>query len=549
MDNKALVKRFLQVKERRTTVQQTWDIIEELVMPYRGRFFKDITDEHAVEWRNRKVWDSTAVMAHQNLAASLHGSLTSPAINWFEILFRDDKLNENKEASTWLRNASEQVYYELQDSNFNLEINEAYQDICGYGTSFLTEEEVNPDSWEGIIFQGVPLKEAFFEEDFLGQCRYFYRHFKWDATKILSKFGEEVPQNIKEAAERGDDQKFEVVFCIYPRNIAKPELATVLEATQRPYGFKYLTVNGSELLGKEGGYYEMPVFVPRWRKTSESQWGNSPAMFALADILTVNEWVEIMTVWSEKQTDPPIFIEERAQIADLELSASSVNVVRNIDGMKEWVSAGNISVTESGIDQLRDNIRNYFFNDQLNFPSPQNTPMTATEAQIRYELMQRLLGPTLGRLQSDMLDPIIQRTFNMLARAGQFPQVPDIVLKSNPEMDIRYLGALARAQRVDQAQAVERWAMSLANLSQVMPGVLDVPDDEKIARELGILLNVDPKLMRDSGEVQAVRKQRATQQQQMEKAALASATGQAAQEVGQGEQALQDAETQGGTLQ
>lgn len=547
MDNKALVKRFLQVKERRTTIQQTWDIIEEYVMPYRGRFFRDVTDEHAVQWKNRKAWDSTAIIAHQNLAASLHGSLTSPAINWFEIRYRESELNENKEAALWLRDASEQVYFELQDSNFNLEINEAYQDICGYGTSFLTEEEVNPDDWEGVIFQGVPLKEAFFEEDFMGRPRFFYRHFKWEATKIVSKFGDEVPQNIKEAAERGDDQRFEVVFCIYPRNVSKPEYASVLAATERPYGFKYITVAGAHSLGTEGGYYEMPVFAPRWRKTSESQWGNSPAMFALSDILTVNEWIEIMTVWSEKQTDPPIFIDELAQITDLNLNASSINVVRNIDRMKEWVSQGNIAVTEAGIDRLQDNIRNYFFNDQLNFPSPQNTPMTATEAQIRYELMQRLLGPTLGRLQSDMLDPIIQRTFNMMARAGQFQNVPQVVVDTNPDMDIRYLGALARAQRVDQAQAVERWAMSLANLSQVMPGVLDVPDDEEIARQLGMLLNVDPIMMRDSREVEAKRNKRAADEEMMRRSQQAAAAGQAAQEMGAGEQALNDAE--GGTIQ
>lgn len=547
MDNKEIIQRFLRVKERRTTVQQIWDMIEEYVMPYRGRFFKETETEHSVDWRKRQIWDSTAVMAHQNLAASLHGALTSPSINWFEIRYRQKLLNENGEASRWLANASQSVFYALQDSNFNLEINESYQDVAGYGTSFLTEEEVNPDRWEGIIFQGVPLKESHFEEDFKGQVRYFYRHFKWDATKIVSKFGEKVPPHIKKAAADGNDQKFDVVFCIYPRQVEKPEFAALLAPKQRPFGYKYVTVNGAHMLGEEGGYYEMPVFAPRWRKTSESQWGNSPAMFALADILTVNQWVEIMTVWSEKQTDPPIFIEERALISDLNLSAASVNVVRNLDRMREWVSQGNIAVTQQGIEQLRRNIRNYFFNDQLNFPDPQNTPMTATEAQIRYELMQRLLGPTLGRLQSDMLDPIIQRTFNMMARAGQFPEVPQAVIDTNPDMDIEYLGALARAQRTDQAQAVERWALSLANLAQVMPGVLDVPNDEQIARQLGMLLNVDPAMMRDATEVEQVRQERQAQQQMLQQSQQAAAAGQAAEAVGRGEQALNEAE--GGTIQ
>jgi len=542
MDNRALIKRFQRVQSRRYTVQQVWERIEEFVMPFRGQFFQDVSGEDAVPWRKERTWDSTAVMAHQNLAASLHGALTSPAINWFEIRFRQKELNENREAADWLRQASERVFYELQDSNFNLEINEAYQDVAGYGTAFLSEEERGKDSWEGLIFSGVPLKEAYFEEDHMGQCSYFYRHYQWEAQKIVTKFGERVPDDIKKKAENASDERIDFVLCIYPRSVEKPQFASILAPEQRPFGYKYVTVNGHETLGEEGGYYEMPVFVPRWRKTSESQWGNSPATIAIADIQTVNKWVEIMTVWSEKQTDPPIFAEERSIISDLDLSAASVNVVRNIAGMREWVSNGNVAITMQGIDQLRRNIRNYFFNDQLNFPDPQNTPMTATEAQIRYELMQRLLGPTLGRLQSDMLNPIIERTFNMLVRAGQMPDVPQVIVDANPDMDIEYLGALARSQRMDQAQAVERWAMSLGNLSQVMPGVLDVPDDEAIARELGMLLNVDPTLMNSKEEVDMRRQQRAQQQAMMERQEMIARSGEAAQSVGEGEAALKAVE-------
>ena len=57
--------------------------------------------------------------------------------------------------------------------------------------------------------------------------------------------------------------------------------------------------------------------------------------------------------------------------------------------------------------------------------------MTATEVQVRYELMQRLLGPTLGRFQSEFLNPLIERVFGIMFRANAFLPAPEIFLKDN----------------------------------------------------------------------------------------------------------------------
>ncbi len=51
----------------------------------------------------------------------------------------------------------------------------------------------------------------------------------------------------------------------------------------------------------------------------------------------------------------------------------------------------------------------------------QNGPqMTATEVVQRNEEKMRLLGPVLGRLQSELLRPMIDRTFAILLRKKLF---------------------------------------------------------------------------------------------------------------------------------
>ena len=76
--------------------------------------------------------------------------------------------------------------------------------------------------------------------------------------------------------------------------------------------------------------------------------------------------------------------------------------------------------------------------------------MTATEVQVRYELMQRLLGPTLGRLQSEFLNPIVERAFYSMLRGNALPPMPEVLQQIGGDLDIEYVGPLARSQKMDE---------------------------------------------------------------------------------------------------
>jgi hypothetical protein len=232
---------------------------------------------------------------------------------------------------------------------------------------------------------------------------------------------------------------------------------------------------------------------------------------------------------SEKLIDPPIFAEESAIIGDLDLRAASLSVVRDIEGIRPFGTQGQISISDHMVTQLQDGVRNYFFSDQLNYPSPQPQPMTATEAQIRYELMQRLLGPTLGRLQNDLLDPVVGRAFRMLAREGMLEEPPQVVLDSDADMDIEYLGALTRAQRTDRAASIERLVANVGQMAPVLPEMLDTLDPNEVVRSLAMDLNVPATILRDEADVEQMQTERNEKQAVAEEAMLAQAEGEAQQ--------------------
>jgi len=534
MDGPEIVRHYTILQQERRAVEGVWELISKFIVPFRGEFYRDLKSENEVNWRSRHRFDDTAVDACDTLAASIQGSLTSPMVKWFDMRFRTDDLNSNAEAMGWLSDAAERVHLALQESNFNLQMSEAYLDICSFGTGALVEEVAEENQeFKNLLFKAIPIRECFFEEDAEGNVVNFYRKLEMSPLAMTLKFGKDnVPKYVSEEAfeARGVDKKYTVIFCIYlNRDNMKADTSKTLPPKSRPYGYKYVLVNDKSIAGEEGGYYEMPVFITKWGKASGTKWGYSPAHKCLGDILTLNQMVDMILVSAEKVLDPPSLAQERTIIGDLDLGASGVTTVRNIDGLKPYESRARFDVSSLERRELQASIRRAFKVDQLELK--ESPAMTATEVQVRYELMQRLLGPTLGRLQSDLLDPIIIRTFFILFRAGELPEMPQIVLENQGELDIEYLGPMAKAQKMDKVVSVQRWFQLAAPIAEFKPEIFDLVDVDKIGREAAILLDVP---LKDDGLVRKERKDRADAQARAQQMAETQESGKAMQEMGKG---------------
>ena len=543
--------RFEAAKSERTSVREIWQDIERLVIPYRGRFYKEELNEHTIEWFKRQIFDSTAVEAAATLAASIHSALTSFTSQWFLLSFQQKELNEDYESRVWLEEITKLTYKALEESDFQLEISETYLDLVGFGTSVLIQEEKTKfNSYDGLDFSSIPMKHAFFQTDTDGKVLYFFRRHWWKPIQILDKFGDMTPDDIKALAENNSDtsEKKEVVFAIFPREGYKDiKTTSTMSPEKRPYGSIYFMKNDGHRLKEEGGYYEMPAYVPKWRKTNDSMWGNSPAMLVLSDIKTLNDLVELTLSQLAKVVDPPSFVTERGLLSDLDLEPAGLSVIRSKEDFWQYQSTAQFQPGELRIERLQLAIRRAFMVDQLELK--ESPAMSATEANIRYELMQRLLGPTLGRLKSDLFDPMIERTVKILFRAGQFPEMPAMVKELEGQFDIEYTGPLAKAQRAQTALAMEDWAMRTIELASQMgqtspekaEQILAVADWDKFVEELADIKGVPPSVLTDKN-VRAIEKQkREAAAASANKAASMEQHGNAAKALGEGMTAAGDA--------
>ena len=506
-------KRCSSLESSRQTWEDHWQDILDYVMPRKA----DVTFVRSKgEKRTEVLFDSTAITANNLLAASLHGTLTSPSLPWFTLKLRDEELMNERDVQLWLEDSGRRMYDTFNETNFNTEVHELYLDLCSIGTGALFVEEANEGFEKGAIhFNTLHIAEYFIQENVNGKVDTLYRKYKLTARQAIEEFGEEnVGEKIIEASKNKPDKQFNFIHAVEPT--IDYERATGKAGTKLPYHSCHCCVE-DKMIVRTGGYNEFPYLVPRWSKATGEIFGRSPSYNALPDIKTLNKAVEIgLKAWA-KAIDPPLLVQDDGVIGRVRMTPAGITVVRSDGAIKPLQIGSNWQITDMKENQLRTAIRQAYYSDQLQLQ--EGPQMTATEVQVRYELMQRLLGPTLGRFQSEFLNPLIERTFGIMFRAGALMPEPEIIKGS--KIDVEYVGPLARSQRMEEAVAIERLYSLAMNVVQIDPSIMDNIDHDEAIRMRAKLLGVPKTVLRGSEEVDEMREQRAEQQAMMQQQQLA----------------------------
>lgn len=482
----------------------TWQEIADYMMPRKSVI---TTKKTPGAKQTEKLFDSTAINASELLAATLNGSLTSAAMKWFTLKMRETELNEVKEIAEWLEGCAKRMYLSFAQSNFNSEIHEVYLDLVTFGTGALLVEENEAvyAGFNGFRFESLQLGDYAIAEDVHGRVKTIYRRFKKSAEAAVEEWGSAVGERIKEKSLKNPDTMIEFVHCVY-RNPDKQDI-------ERPY--ISLTIARQERqLVSEAFYEEFPFMVARWSKTSGEVYGRGPGHTALPDVKSLNKAVELnFKAWGI-QIQPPMLAEDDSIIGDISIVPGGIiwyQPGRNPPKALDLNTNFNLHVINE--EKLKKSIRSIFHSDQIETLLAANGPQkTATEIQIQYEIIQQLLGPTLGRLESELLDPLIIRSFNLMWRAGAFRQMPDILMSigGNIQYDIRYESPLVRAQRSSDVVAIQRLNGFVTEVVQQSgkPEVVDVIDHDKAVKEVANILGVPAGIIRDDEEIQQIRQAR-----------------------------------------
>ena len=492
--------RYKKLVNLRTNWESHWQEIADYVLPRRADVVKQ---RSRGDKRTEQIYDGTALHALNLLSSSLHGMLTNAASPWFSLRFKQEELatDENME---WLESANQALYVAFDRSNFQQEVHELYLDLCSFGTACMY---IEGDADDLLRFTTRHIKEIYIQENSKGRIDTVFRSCKMAARNIVQMFGEEnVSTRIKKVSDKDPYMELTIIHAVMPNDAANPYKA---DNKSMPFMSAYFDPEDMKMISM-GGFEEFPYLIPRWTKSSNEVYGRSPSMIALADIKMINKMSETTIRAAQKQIDPPLLVPDDSFILPIKTTPGGLNFYRS--GSRDRIEPLNIQAnTPVGLsmeEQRRQAIRQAYFVDQILME--QNVQMTATEVMKRNEEKMRLLAPVLGRLQAEMLRPLISRSFAILMRQGVLPPAPEEL--QGLEIDIEYVSPLAKAQRGQDVQAIIQTMEILTPLNQLAP-VLDILDTDAMANHVADVLGVPAKVLRSQGEVKQMRDERQKAQQ------------------------------------
>lgn len=501
-----IVRRVDKLESERSNYASFWQDVAKYTLPRKAYITRTRTPGEKYDY---DIYDSTAMQSNIVLAAGLHSYLTNPNSRWFSLRIQDEKLNENTQVKEWLSDTEKRMYNQFNQSNFNQQIHELYLDLGVFGVACMYEEE---DEVEGIRFYARDIAEIYLCENEKEKVDTVYRKFKLSARQAFEKWGEEAGEVVKNFMDKKDyDRQVEFIHCVkprYERDVNKSD------SKNMPWESTYIEKSKKHLI-TQSGYREFPYFTPRFNKNSGDVWGSSPTMVLYSDIKMLNEMVKVLIRSAQKQVDPPLVLPHDGYLLPIKYGPAALNfrLKGTADDKIEPLATGaNISIGLEIISQWQQIVKKGYFVDLfLLLADPARKDMTATEVMQRVEEKMLILAPVLGRLMNEFLDPLINRTFNIMWRTGKLLPPPQII--QNVPYQIEYISPLARAQKLDQMKSINSFIALIAQIAVAKPDVLDNVNEDAIVQDIQDLYGVNPKYVHDAEEVKAIRQARAQAQQ------------------------------------
>ncbi|MEQ8356725.1 MAG: portal protein [Kiloniellaceae bacterium] len=496
--------RHKRLKAQRRHWESHWQELAEVLLPRRADFTGDRGDGAR---RSDHLFDGTPMLARRGLAAAIDGLLKPKTARWFRIKTLDEDLGEDEEVKRWLEVAEARLTRALYDrrARFIQRSGEVDEDLVTFGTGVLFIGEAR--ALNRLLFRSFHLKDVVLSENGEGEIDSLFVSLRLTARQAAARFGAAaLGSDTRAALKAGEEDKtFSFLQAVMPRQARDPR-----QRGSRSLPVASLIVDvQSEHLVSESGYHEFPFAVPRWDTSSGEVYGRSPGMVALPDANSLQQMGKTLLVAGHKAVDPPLLVGDDSVLGTPKtfpggITTFDMQAARDLGRIPiEPLQTGfNLPLGRDMQKDTRDQVWAAFFRNVLQLPvdAPK---MTATEVLERKEEFIRTIGPVFGRLESDYIGQVVERSFKILLRAGAFPAAPEIL--KGREVIFDYASPVEQARRQIEAAGAARSVELLAPFVQAEPGILDNFDADAIARDTPEIFGLPQRWLRPREEVAARR--------------------------------------------
>ncbi|HKA75358.1 MAG TPA: portal protein, partial [Xanthobacteraceae bacterium] len=289
---------------------------------------------------------------------------------------------------------------------------------------------------------------------------------------------------------------------------------------------------------RASGFASFPILAPRWDVTGEDSYGTDcPGMTALGDVRQLQVMQRRKAQAIQKMIDPPLVGSSELRTQKTSLLPGDITYVRDPQyGLRSVHDVAlNLEHLVRDMAETQYRIQRAFYEDlflmlarsdeQLGADRP-----TAREIEERHEEKLLALGPVLERTNDELLDPLIDRTYLLMERAGLLPEPPEDL--HGVSLKVEYISIMAQAQQLVGVVGQDRFLASVAPLVQVYPEVRHKVNVNRVVDRYAAMLGIDPQIVRSDEEAAALAEQDAAQQRAVAEAQQMQMMARAARDAG-----------------
>jgi hypothetical protein len=511
----------VRLEDDRATWDSHWRDLANHFAPRNPRFLT--TDRNQGGGKNGKMLTGHPARALRTLASGMMTSITSPARPWFILELADQALMERQDVRDWLSESTEVLRDIFAGSNFYKAMPSLFMDLGLFGVHAM---HVDEDPEEVIRCYNFPIGSYSCSSNARGVVDTVVRKFSMTTRQLVEKFGiDKVSDSVKKCYEshRYEDWHDDVVHLLKPNPDYDPKR---LGGEFKKYISKWYMISDTKKYLSISGYDEFPTMAPRWDVIGEDAYGSSPAMLALPDCKSLMVYEKRIAQAIEKKVNPPTVGPTDMKNAGIDTTpgaqnfaaAGSIEKVRSIyDG-----NAFQIAEAAAKAQGLKSEIEQTMFVDLfLMLINSDRRQVTAEEIRAKQEEKILAIGSVLERMNDELLNPVIDRTFAIAYRQGRIPQPPREI--QGVGINVKYVSVMHQVQRMVALGGIDRLVAFLSNVAGAYPQVLDKFDADQAIDEVAQSLGTPSKLVRSDDAVAEIRAARAAQQAQqanMQMAAL-----------------------------
>jgi len=529
----ALIRRYEVLKSRRIRYEPFFRNVRDYVRPR-----KQGVDSSPINQGQRfdvNRFDSTAPDASRLLANAIQNALTPATEIWFGLQIPDGnpfaQFSDEGDVKRWFQDVERKMFFTMHQSNFYSVIGETYLDYTSFHTMCIYSES-NKDKQGSLVYKSKSLGRFVFDEDINGIADTVFEEYELSARQAMQMFGkDDLPEKISGKLEASPDTMFTFLRCVYPR---KEYNEDKLDKKNMPYELRNIFLDDKEFIGEEGGYHEFPYAIGRFDKATGENYGHGPSDIAMPPIKMLNCLKQLGLAQRALEVHPPIFTRNKNIIGAYKWVPGALIPTIDPKEVQQAKFSGNIQAEMMTVEGLVASIRKSYYADSLSLPEKSN--MTATEIQAIRQQTHTMMGPTISRFETEVLVPLILRTFGLMMRDNMFPPPPQSLHGLN-QIDVKFIGQMARAQLLHEVTSTQQWLQTVIIPGmQADPSILDIVDFDKIASGSADRLGVPKDFIKDKAIVERIRAERmqakAKAEQQQEMMNLAEGAGKAAPALG-----------------